>query len=100
MSGTDETHEHEPGDDAEASYPEFLVEAVYSPFLYTIPSFDVISVKLRQLKVLGRDEEGCEAPYDVFIRNYDTVTPPLPSLLRTKEFAIIKVIFCTCVILK
>ena len=81
----------EKAENGEETYPEFLVEAACSPFLYTVPSFDVISVKLRQLKVLGRDSEGKETPYDIFIRSYNTTTPPLPALLFVKEATVVKV---------
>ena len=84
------------GEEAEASYPEFVVEAVCPPFLFVVPSFDIISVKLGQLKVVGWDTDGKEMPYDIFIWNYDTTTPPLPALLLVKEITVVKVHVYVC----
>ena len=73
--------------------PVFLVEAICPPFLYNIPSFDVISVKLRQLKAVGCDEEGKETRYDIFVRCDDAVTPRLPALFMVKDMTIVKVLW-------
>ena len=78
-------------ENGQETYPDFLVEAACSPFLYVIPSFDVISVKLRQLKAIGRDADGKETPYDIFIRNYGETTPPLPAILIVKDLTVVKV---------
>ena len=47
---------------------EVLVLAVGLQFRYTIPSFDVLAVELRQIKVKGYTSEGEEKHYDIFIR--------------------------------
>ena len=72
-------------------YPVFLVEAMCPPFLYNIPSFDVISVKLRQLKAVGCDKDGKETRYDLFMRCDDTVTPQLPALFMVNDTTVVRV---------
>ena len=69
--------------------PVFLVEAICPPFLYNIPSFDVISLKLRPV---GCDEEGKETRYDIFVRCGDAVTPRLPALFMVKDMTIVQVL--------
>ena len=46
----------------------FDVVSVGPPFLYVIPSFDVLRVELRQLRIVG-DLDGVEKLYDLFARN-------------------------------
>ena len=75
-------------------YPMFYVESdesVCSSFLYNIPSFAVISVGLRHLKVKGRDADGKEITYDLFIRNDASLPPELPALITVKDTTIVKV---------
>ena len=71
--------------------PMFYVESVCSSFLYNIPSFDVMSVSLRHLKVKGWDENGKETPYDLFIRNDESQFPELPALIAVRDSTIVKV---------
>ena len=72
-------------------YPMFYMEAVCPPFLYNIPSFDVISVRLRQVKTVGRDKGGKKTGYDVFMRSDDSIIPQLPALLMVKDTTIVTV---------
>ena len=73
------------------SYPEFYVETICPPFLYTIPSFDVLSVKLRQLKTVGRDEDRRKTSYDIFIRSDESIPPTFPALLMVKDAVVVQV---------
>ena len=49
------------------------------PFRYVIPSFDVISVGLRQIVIHGATPEGEEHTYDVFVCNDPSLSRPLPA---------------------
>ena len=73
------------------SYPEFYVETICPPFLYTIPSFDVLSVKLRQLKTVGRDEDRRKTSYDIFIRSDESIPSTFPALLMVKDAVVVQV---------
>ena len=67
--------------------PMFYMESVCSLFLYNIPSFNVISVSLRHLKV---KEDGKETLYDLFIRNDESLFPELPALIAVKDSTIVR----------
>ena len=53
------------------------------PFPYIIPSFDVLRVELRQMKVavvMG----GVDTNYDLFIRNQPSLSPTYPARMTVK----------------
>ena len=73
----------------------FYVEAMGSSFMYNIPSFDVISVSLCHLKVKGRDNDGKETPYYLFVRDDASEFPELPALIAVKDSTFVKVSYLT-----
>ena len=49
---------------------EFTVLSIGSPFHYIIPSFDVLSVELCQIRIVGMQEKDRTGSiYDIFVRN-------------------------------
>ena len=69
---------YDPANDADKPDDEVLVLSVGPPFRYDIPSFDLLAVELRQLKVKGYTSEGEEKHYDIFIRNFSSFTRVYP----------------------
>lgn len=62
---------HRPSYDPEEGDAEqdfFCVLGLGPPFCYAIPSFDVLSVELRQMRIHGATPEGDQHTYDLFIR--------------------------------
>lgn len=49
------------------------------PFRYVIPSFDVLCVEMRQMRIKGYTAEGEERTYDMFIRNDPSLCRPYPA---------------------
>ena len=48
-------------------------------FPYLIPSFAVLEVELRQMRIKGYTSVGDEENYDVFIRNDPTLSRSYPG---------------------
>lgn len=70
---------YDPAIYADNSHGKVLVLFVGPLFRYNIPSFDLLAVELRQMKVKGYTSEGEEKHYDMFIRN-------LPSFTRVDGY--------------
>ena len=69
----------------------FYVLTLGPPFCYPIPSFDVLSVKLRQARIFGATPEGQEHYYDVFIREDPSLSHSLPTWLTVIDAAVVDV---------
>ena len=67
------------------------VVSVGPPFQYVIPSFDVLQVEMRQLRVKGYTNEGEEKQYDFFIRSNPALCRPLPAWIIIKDCTFVKV---------
>ena len=67
------------------------VLSVGEPFRYVIPSFDVIAIEMRQLKVKGYTAEGEERNYDLFIRNDPSLCRPYHVWMVIKDGTVIEV---------
>jgi len=64
--------------------------------MYIIPSFDVLAVPLRHLRIRGFSrKDGQELVYDVFIRNCSSLDRLYPAEMIIKNVTIIKV---SCII--
>ena len=62
------------------------------PFDYVIPSFDTLTVKLRQMKIWGYGSlEGEEVAYDVFVREDPSLHRTYPAWMAVKDLTCIKV---------
>ena len=71
----------------------FDVVSVGQPFRYVIPSFDVLAMEVRKIKIVGQHrlsfEEKC---YDLFIRNNSSLIRPYPARLTVTNLVVIEVI--------
>ena len=83
---------YDPAIDAQPD-DEVLVLSVGPPFRYTIPSFDVLAVKLRQMKVKGYTPEGEEKHYDMFIRNLPSFARSYPVWMAIRDATVVDVSF-------
>ena len=54
-------------------------------FPYLIPSFAVLEVELRQMRIKGYTTVGDEENYDVFIRNDPTLSRSYPVWMFIKD---------------
>ena len=70
---------------------EVCILTVGKPFRYTIPSFDVIAVELRQVRLKGYNSDGDELTYDGFIRNDISLSRSYPTWMTVKDGTIIDV---------
>ena len=71
---------------------EFCAVTVGQPFVYVIPSFSVLSVQLRQMKIKWSPcEEAAEATYDVFVRNDSSLCRAYPAWMSVKNAARVRV---------
>jgi len=76
---------------------KFWVISIEDPFLYVIPSFDVLAVELRQIQIKGYDRtDGKVRRYDLFIRNNTSLCQMYPSLMTTKDVTVIEVLYLIC----
>ena len=75
---------------------KFCAVTVGQPFVYVIPSFSVLSVELRQMKIKWNPrEEAAEATYDVFVRA--SLCRAYPAWMSVKNAARVQVKHaCTC----
>ena len=67
------------------------VLSVGMPFRYVIPSFDVIAIEMRQLRMKGYTPEGEERNYDIFIRNDPSLCRQYPVWMVIKDGTVIEV---------
>ena len=82
---------YDPAIDADKPDDEVLVFSVGPPFWYNIPSFDLLAVELRQMKVKGYTSEGEEKHYDMFIRNLPSFTRVYPVWMAIRDATIVDV---------
>ena len=68
------------------------VLSVGMPFCYVIPSFDVIAIKLQQMKIEGYTTDGEERNYDIFIRNNPSLCQLYPVWMVIRDGTVIEVI--------
>ena len=69
----------------------FYVLSVGPPFLYVIPTFDVLSVELRQMRIHGVTEQGESHIYDVFIRNDPSLARSYPAWITVMDAVVVDV---------
>ena len=70
----------------------FNVVSVGPPFQYVIPSFDVLAVELRQMRIVGRHQvTGVEKQYDLFVRNEASLCRSYPARMTVKDVLLIQV---------
>jgi hypothetical protein len=71
---------------------QFWVLHVGPSFRYVIPSFDVLAVELRRIRV-GGDRNGAGQVYDIFIRGNDVslTNKVYPALMTAKDYMNIEV---------
>ena len=64
-----------------------------SPFRYNIPSFDLLAVEMRQLKVKGYTTENIEKHYDIFVCNHSAsdLERVYPAWMIIKDATVIQV---------
>ena len=67
------------------------VLSIGPPFKYVIPSFDVLQIQLRQLKIMGYDSKGDDKYYDFFIRHSPSLSHEYPAWMIIKDATIVKV---------
>lgn len=68
------------------------VTSIGDTFTYVIPSFDVLAVELRQIKISGYNRrDGKERILDLFIRNDASLCRTYPAVMIIKDVTIIKV---------
>ena len=68
---------------------EVLVLSVGQPFRYNIPSFDLLVVEPRKMKVKGSTSEGEEKHYDIYIRNLRSFTHVYPVWMAIRDATIL-----------
>ncbi len=78
---------HDPASDDE---PNDCV-SLGKPFRYTIPSFDVLAVELRQMRIKGHTPDGEEQVYDFFVRNDPTFEKPHPAWMEITDATLVEV---------
>ena len=67
------------------------VLSVGMPFRYVIPSFDVIAIEMRQLRMKGYTPGGEERNYDIFIRIDPSLCRQYPVWMVIKDGTVIEV---------
>ena len=60
-------------------------------FCYVVPSFQVLQVEIRQIRVKGFTKEREEKVYDFVIRNDTSLNRPYPCWMVIKDAAFVKV---------
>ena len=61
-----------------------------TPFYYMIPSFDVLRVELRQMKV-AVIQGGVDTTLDLFVRNDPALCRSYPAKMTIKDFLVVDV---------
>jgi hypothetical protein len=69
----------------------FSVLGIGPPFPFVIPSFDVLSVELKPLRIHGATPQGEEHTYDGFIRNDPSLSHSLPAWMTVMDSTIVDV---------
>jgi len=80
----------------EEEYDVTVLAAARDEFMHIIPSFDVVAIPLKHLRVKGIS--GQELEYDIFIHNCSSLDRHYPAQLIIKDVVIVKV-SCTAVIM-
>ena len=62
-------------------------------FPYVIPSFQFLSVELRQMRVKGYTKEEEERTYDIFVRNDPSLCRAYPTWIVARDVTMIEVHF-------
>ena len=70
---------------------EVCVVSIGRPFRYIIPSFNVIAVELRQIRIRGYNSEGEGETYDLFIRNDTSLSRSYPAWMTVKDGTVVDV---------
>ena len=79
-------------EDEDEPVDEFYVVTMGPPFRYVIPSFKVLEVGLRQMRIRG-DCKG-EVVYDLFVRDDPSLNGRIcPTMMTLKDYALIPVRF-------
>ncbi len=65
-----------------AHYNDMTVLQKGRSFQYTIPSFPVFTVMLREVKLQWEDDNGDLHLFDGFMREYELLNHPLPAITR------------------
>ena len=68
----------------------FDVISVGPPFQYVVPSFEVLAVEIRQIKITGQ-QLGVIKNYDLFIRNDSSICRAYPARMAVKDVVVIEV---------
>ena len=70
----------------------FDVVNVGPVFKYVIPSFNVLALDLRRMKIVGKHRiSGDEKRYDLFIRNDSSLLRSYPARMTVKDLVVIGV---------
>jgi hypothetical protein len=69
----------------------FCVVSLGAPFKYVIPSFDVLEVEIRHMRVKGYNKDGEEESYDFFIRNDPSLCRVYPVWMEVTDMTLIQV---------
>ena len=87
---------YRPGEEDEPD-DMFHVIRMGPPFRYIIPTFDVLSVGMCQIRITG-DCHGVTKVYDSFIRDYSVLNDVLqPAVITAKDYVLIPVsLVCIC----
>ena len=74
-------------------YDMVQVLSLGSPFLYNIPSFDLLSVEMRQVRINGYTAEDKQVQYDIFVCNHSAsdLDRVYPWWMTIKDATIIEV---------
>lgn len=74
-------------------YDVVQVLSIGLPFRYNIPSFDVLAVEMRQLRVKGYTAENIEKHYDIFVCNHAAggLDRVYPAWMTIKDGTIVEV---------
>ena len=70
---------------------EVLVLSIGPSFKYVVPSFDVLAVAMRPMKIRV-NVDGQDRTYDIFIRTDNSLNGHLlPAMMRVKDYALVEV---------
>ena len=82
--------------DGDKDNDEVCILTLGEPFRYTIPSFDVIAIELRQLRMEGYNTDAEELTFDAFIRNDPSLNHSYPAWMTITDGTAIDVRFGSC----
>ena len=72
---------------------EVCILTLGDPFRYTISSFDVIAIELRQLRMKGYNTDGEELTFNAFIRNDPSLNRSYPAWMTITDGTAIDIRF-------